>query len=34
MARRKNNHLGANEMRVTMGQAAQAMMTPMIVSLA
>jgi hypothetical protein len=27
MARRENNHLGADEMRVTIGQVAQAMMT-------
>ena len=34
MASRKNSHLGDEVMRVTTGQAAHAMMTPMTVSLA
>ncbi len=33
MANLKKSRLGADEMRVTMGQATQAMMTPMMVSL-
>jgi hypothetical protein len=31
MARRKKSHLGADEIRVTTGQAAHAMMIPMTV---
>jgi len=34
MARRKNSHRGAEDTRVTTGHAAQAMITPVTVSLA